>query len=57
MNTLITAIVAAGFLAASQVTAFAGDDPPVAAAPAAETVKVEPVTLPAGVIWETNEDR
>src|SRR5215471_17606170 len=54
MNTLITAIAAAGFLAASQVTAFAGDDPPVAAAPAAQTV--EPVTLPAGVIWETNED-
>jgi microcin C transport system substrate-binding protein len=56
MNTLITAIIAVGFLAASQVTAFAGDDPPVAAAPAADTVKAEPVTLPAGVIWETNED-
>src|SRR5215470_4051730 len=56
MNTLITAIVAVGFLAASQLTGFASDDPPVAAAPAAETVKVEPVTLPTGVIWETNED-
>jgi microcin C transport system substrate-binding protein len=55
MNTLFTAIVAAGLLATSQVTAFAGDDPP-APAPAAETVKVEPVTLPAGIIWETNED-
>jgi microcin C transport system substrate-binding protein len=54
MNTLITAIVAAGFLAAAQVTALAADDPPVAAAPAAETV--EPVTLPADVIWATNED-
>ncbi len=54
MNTLITAIVATGFLAAAQVTAFAADDPPVAAAPAAETV--EPVTLPADVIWATNED-
>src|SRR5258708_5268667 len=54
MNTIITVIVAAGFLAASQVTAFAGDDPPVAATPAAETV--EPVTLPPDVIWETNED-
>ncbi|HML17754.1 MAG TPA: hypothetical protein VK419_12040, partial [Bryobacteraceae bacterium] len=56
MNTLFTAIVAAGFLTASQVTAFAGDDPPIGAAPAAEAVKVEPVTLPADVIWETNED-
>ena len=26
MNTLITATIAVGFLAASQVTAFAGDD-------------------------------
>jgi microcin C transport system substrate-binding protein len=56
MNTLITVIAAAGFLAAAQVATFAADDPPVAAAPAAETANVEPVTLPADVVWETNED-
>jgi ABC-type transport system substrate-binding protein len=56
MNTLITAIAATGFLAALQVTAFTGDAPPVAAAPTAETARVELVTLPAEVVWETNED-